>query len=536
MKPDQGCRGDLEFSTLPRLCAIAAERHGAAPAVVEGSVTLSYSELHAAVRKAARALVSLGVSPGERIAIWAPNVWEWAIAALGALSAGGVLVPINTRYKGAEAAYILEKSRATTLFTVRGFLDTDYPAMLRDFRAELPALRKIVLLRGDTSGDALDWTGFLEQGSVQHDTIVDARIAALGPDDLCDLQFTSGTTGHPKGVMCTHGQSLRAFRDWADIVGLRAGDRYLVVPPFFHTFGYKAGLLASLMVGATVLPHAVFEAGAVLSRIAEDDVHVVTGPPALYQSLLAHPKLPSTKLSSLRLAVTGAAVIPVELIHRMRQELGFETVLTAYGLTEGTGVATMCRRGDPPETIASTSGRAIPGLEVLVVDGAGLELPRGETGEVVIRGYTVTKGYFENESATAEAIDERGFLHTGDVGIMDGDGNLRITDRKKDMFIVGGFNAYPAEIEQALGRHPSVGQVAVVGMPDSRLGEVGVAFVVPRAGAAVNADELVAFCRERMANFKVPRRIAIVSELPMNASGKVQKFRLREQAKSLGEG
>jgi acyl-CoA synthetase (AMP-forming)/AMP-acid ligase II len=252
---------------------------------------------------------------------------------------------------------------------------------------------------------------------------------------------------------------------------------------------------------------------------------VLPGPPTLYQSILDHPRRAEHDLSSLRLAVTGAAVVPVELILRMRSELTFSTVLTAYGLTESTGTVTMCRRGDAPETIAETSGRAIPGLEVRVVDDAGVECRRGEPGEIVVRGYTVVRGYFEDPEATAEAIDAQGWLHTGDIGVMDEAGNVRITDRKKDMFIVGGFNAYPAEIEGALLRHPSVSQVAVVGVPDERMGEVGCAFVVPRPGVASTglAGELVAWARDQMANYKVPRRVEVVEALPTNASGKVLK-------------
>ena len=313
-----------------------------------------------------------------------------------------------------------------------------------------------------------------------------ARAASLGPDDLSDLIFTSGTTGYPKGAGATHGQSLRTFGTWASIVGLAPSDRYLVVNPFFHTFGYKAGILACLMAGATVVPEAVFDARRVMERVASERISVLPGPPTLYQGLLAEPSRRSYDLSSLRLGVTGAAVVPVELVHAMSAELGFETVLTAYGLTESCGTVTMCRRDYPPETVAATSGRAIPGLEVrAVVDGR--PVAQGEPGEIVVRGYTVMDGYWEDEAATAAAIDADGWLHTGDIGVMDAAGNVTITDRVKDMFVVGGFNAYPAEIEAILRRYDGVAQVAVVGIPDERMGEVGCAFVVPTAEAATAA-------------------------------------------------
>jgi acyl-CoA synthetase (AMP-forming)/AMP-acid ligase II len=463
------------------------------------------------------------------VAIWAPNVWEWIVAALATHSVGGAVVPINTRFKANEAGYVLAKSGARVLFTVRGFLDNDYVAMLRASDVKCPALAQIALLRGDATEGALSWGEFLRLGENIPVREALARAASVAPGDLSDIIFTSGTTGHPKGVMCSHAQSLRAFRDWSDTVGLTAGDRYLVVLPFFHTFGYKAGWLASFMMGATVLPQPVFDVPEVLRRVAKDRVSVLPGPPALYQSFLARPDLASFDLSTLRLAVTGAAVIPVELIHRMRRELHIETIITGYGLTEGTGVATMCRVGDDPETIATTSGRAIPGVEVRVVDDARNELPRGEPGEIVLRGYTVMQGYLDDPKETAAAIDAGGWLHTGDIGVMDARGYLRITDRKKDMFIVGGFNAYPAEIESVLLQHPAVALAAVVGAPDERMGEVGIAFLLLKAGATLVEEDFIAWCRERMANYKVPRRAIVVDALPMNATGKVLKYRLREQ-------
>jgi acyl-CoA synthetase (AMP-forming)/AMP-acid ligase II len=332
--------------------------------------------------------------------------------------------------------------------------------------------------------------------------------------------------------MTTHGQALRVQRSWIELVGLRAGDRYLIVNPFFHAFGYRAGWLSCLLSGATILPHAVFDVGAVLARVAAEKVTVLPGPPTLYQSILAAPERKRFDLSSLRLAVTGAAVVPVELVRRMRRELTFERIVTGYGLTESTGVATMCRHDDDPETIATTCGRAIPGVEVRVADDSGRALPPGESGEVVVRGFNVMRGYLDDQEATRQTIDSDGWLHTGDVGVLDERGYLRITDRKKDMFIVGGFNAYPAEIEAALAAHPKVVHAAVIGIPDERLGEVGMAFVVPAPGEPPTPEEIIAWARERVANYKVPRRVEIVSELPLTPSGKVQKFVLRERASS----
>ncbi|HEY8985405.1 MAG TPA: AMP-binding protein, partial [Streptomyces sp.] len=354
-----------------------------------------------------------------------------------------------------------------------------------------------------------------------------ASTTGLTGSSPSDIIFTSGTTGSPKGAVITHGQTLRGYDAWSELAGLREGDRYLIVNPFFHTFGYKAGVIACLTRGATMIPQPVFDVTTALANIAAEHVTVLPGPPTLHQSLLDHPARESYDLSSLRLVVTGAAVVPLRLVERLRDELGVATVLTAYGLSEASGIVTMCRRGDEPEVIATTSGRAIPGVEVRVVDAAGAALPSGRPGEVLVRGFNVMRGYYGEDAATREAITPDGWLRTGDVGVLDEAGNLRITDRIKDMYIVGGFNAYPAEIEQLLGLHPAVADVAVVGIPDARLGEVGKAYVVRRPGAVATGDDLIAWARREMANYKVPRVVEFVGELPRNASGKVVKGRLR---------
>ncbi len=524
------------WTSIPAMVRWAGTEYGDAEALVGNEERLTFAELRERVDRVARSLIGLGFEAGEVAAIWAPNIEQWPIAALAVLSCGGTLVPINTRYKGGEAVDLLRRSRATVLFTLTDFLDTDYVEMLRgaaggsvDDRPveDLPHLRDIVVLSGPTPAGCTEHSAFVARGESVSREEVDARVAALGPDSVSDIMFTSGTTGRSKGVVSTHGQTLRVFDSWSSIVGLRPGDRYLIVNPFFHTFGYKAGFVSAIMRGATIVPHAVYEADSVLRRVGEERISMLPGAPALYQGILNHPSLQEHDISSLRLGVTGAATIPVSLIERMRDELGFETVLTAYGLTESTGVVSICREGDDATTIATTSGRAIPDVEVAIVDVEGNQLPAGQAGEIVVRGYNVMRGYFEDPERTAEAIDADGWLHTGDIGVLDDRGYLDITDRLKDMFIVGGFNAYPAEIENTLVEHPSVAQAAVVGMPNDRLGEVGCAFVVARAGTVVDEAEIIAWARERMANFKVPRRVLAVEALPVNASGKVLKAELR---------
>jgi acyl-CoA synthetase (AMP-forming)/AMP-acid ligase II len=528
-------RGDLEWGTIPNLARSAAERFGDDEAIVddgdgggETGNTLSFRQLWEAAQEAARGFVAAGIEPGDRVALWAPNIWEWPVVLVGIQAAGGVVVPLNTRYKGTEAADILRRSRATALVTVQDFLGIDYVSLLGGH--DLPHLETTVVLRGDVPPGALAWSELVASGTGVDAAVVDHRLATLGPDDLSDIIFTSGTTGAPKGVMATHGQTLRAFAVWADLVGLERGDRYLVINPFFHSFGYKAGIVASLIAGATVVSQAVFDVAEAMANVARHRITCLPGPPTIYQTMLSHPDLASFDLSSLRKAVTGAAAIPVSLVEQMRTDLGLDTVLTAYGLTEATGFATSCQPGDDPETIATTSGRAIPDVEVQVVDDHVRELPPGEPGEIVVRGYNVMSGYFEDPEQTAETIDADGWLHTGDIGTMDRQGNIRITDRKKDMFIVGGFNAYPVEIENLLLGHGGIAQVAVIGVPDERLGEVGRAYVVPRAGEQLHPDEIIAWARENMANYKVPRSVELVDQLPLNAIGKVVKYQLRDQA------
>jgi HIP---CoA ligase len=511
--------------TLPHLAFDAARRFGAKTAIrTESGAVLSYGELGEAVSQAAAAFIAHGVARGDRVAVWAPNSAEWIVAALVLQAAGAALVPLNTRLKGREAGYILRSSGARLLLTVSSFLGVAYPALLAEER--LPDLEGVVLLDGGQGGTP--WAEFLAAGEASR-SAVERRLQSLSGEDLSDILFTSGTTGQPKGAQTTHAQNLRLFRMYAGRLGLRPDDRYLIVNPFFHSFGYKAGWLSCLIAGAAIHPHAVFDAKAVLRRVAEERITVLPGPPTLYQSLLAE-DFGAYDLSTLRVAITGAASVPVELVRRMRTDLGIDVVLTAYGLTETCGVVTMCEPCDSLETIARTAGKVVEGLELKLVDADGRPVAPGEPGEVLVRGYCVMKGYFDNPEETRKAIDAEGWLHTGDVAVQDARGYLAITDRKKDMFIVGGFNCYPAEIENLLLGHPAILQAAVVGMPHVRMGEVAKAFVVLRPGASAAPGEIIAWARENMANYKAPRFVEIVDALPLNASGKVQRFLLRERA------
>lgn len=516
-----------EFTTIPALCEWTARTYGHDTAIEDDGVTLSFVEFDALRRRIARAFMASGLEKGDKVMIWAPNSWKWFATAMGLVSAGGVLVPCSTRFRGAEVGELIQRSKARMIMSTGNFLDRYYPAMLS---AEQRApLHDLVVFDHAAEGDT-GWEAFLKRADAVDEAALDTRIASIGPDDLCDTLFTSGTTGYPKGVMYAHRQCLRAIDGWATRVGIQRGDRILVIPPFFHAFGYRSGAIVSLMRGAVLMPHLTFDPTEILDRVSREKISVIPGPPAIFHGMLQNPDLAKFDTSSLRLGLTGGSVVPSTLIRRMRSELGFAGVCNGYGLTECGGYGTMCFADDTAEVIANTAGKPMPGTEIRVRSPEGAFLPDGEPGEIVIRGDLTMKGYFENPEATAKTIDADGWLSTGDIGYFDTDGNLRIEDRVKDLFITGGFNCYPAEIERFLSAHDAVGQIAVIGVPDDRLGEVGKAFVVLRPGARITEAELIAWSRENIANFKVPRSVVFVDALPTSAQGKVVKDELRKLA------
>ncbi|NUU23537.1 MAG: AMP-binding protein [Streptomycetaceae bacterium] len=519
-------RYDREYLSIPNVVRSAAARFGDATALVDRNARWTFRELAQQMVRSVKAAIALGIAPGDRVGLCAPNSAEWIVAALGIQGAGGIVVPLNTRFKAGEQAYILRKCGATALFA-SAFLGNDYIAALHSAEPDLPALRRTVCVLGESSSADLSWREFLAVGSDVTAARAHEAIDRLGPDDVADVIFTSGTTGHPKGVILTHGQSLRAYGWMAEEYTFRPSDTFLIVPPFFHCFGYKAGWLASFMHGVTVVPMPVFDAGKALETIAAERVSIMLGPPTIFLDLLRHPARADYDLSSLRVSMTGGTTVPESLIHAMQKDLSFDIVMSAFGLTESSALVTTTRIGDPAETVARTTGRAIPDVQVAIVGDDGTRLPPGQDGEIVVRGYNVTRGYWDDPEATAATIDYDGWLHTGDIGRLDTDGNLSVVDRKKEMYIVGGFNAYPAEIEKLLLGHPAIDQVAVIGVPDERLGEVGCAFVVAKPGHEVGADELIVWARGAMANFKVPRYVRRVDQLPRNASQKVLKDELR---------
>ncbi len=523
-------------STIPAVLAAAARRFGDVPAVDDGDRRLTFAGLATTARAGASALIGRGMAPGDRVALWGTNTVDWVTADLAVLCAGGVVVPVNHRYRPAEAADIVTRA-GCRLVLADGPADAADAAAGsadaaggRNLAAEAVTFAAALPRPAVPAGPAVlalgDWATEAAAGDPDDPAVRD-RVAALGPSQVSHVQFTSGTTGRPKGAMLTHGAMTLTTATWVGVVGLRPGDGYPVIAPFSHIGGHKTAILAALTSGATLRPMPALDVDALVDLVGRGAVSFLQGPPALFHAVLAEVTRRGTDTAAVRSVVTGAAVVPPELVRRLYDVLGVEAVITSYGITEATGVCTMTRPDDPVDVVAGTCGRAIDGVALRICDPAGAEVPAGQAGELQVRGPNVMAGYLDDPAATAEAVDPDGWLHTGDVGTVDGDGNLRILDRLKDMVVVGGLNVYPAEVERVLADHPSVDQAAVVGVPDDRMGEVPLAFVVAAGCTAVDPAALEAHCRDQLAGFKVPRRYQVVDGLPVNPAGKVDKRALR---------
>ncbi|WP_417373891.1 AMP-binding protein [Glutamicibacter protophormiae] len=535
--------------TIPALVAYAAEHFTDREALVDGPVRLSFAELAEQVRRTSAALIASGVKHGDKVAIWAPNTARWVIAALAATSVGAAMVPLNSRYRGIEAHQILSRAEARVLFVAEGFLDTSYTRLLIEGAAQLgytdeahvvpglPKLKTLVSLPAGESGAPVDtavlplsgWDDFLAAGLGADPALVAERAAQVTAEDIADVIFTSGTTGRSKGVISAHRQSLGVSYAWADHAQITEEDRYLVVSPFSHTFGYKVGILVCLATGAAIYPMATFDLDETVRLLREEKISVIPGAPTIHQSILDHPNFPAAEETNWRLAVLGSAMVPDRLLERLRTEARVQQLTTAYGLSEAV-VVTMCRPGDSAHTVTSTAGRPTAGFEVRVVDTAGRNVPAGTAGEVLVRGENVMLGYLDDPEATAKAIDADGWLHTGDMGKLNEDGYLSIVDRIKDMFTVGGFNVYPAEVENTIGSLDGVSACAVIPQPDDRMGEVAHAVVEVLPGSQLTEQDVITHCRKWLANYKVPRSVEITAQLPRNAAGKILKRSIRPLA------
>lgn len=504
-------------------------------AIIDQGCKISYQELNERVNQLARGLIELGVRKGEKVGLWMPNVPKWVIAYFAIARIGAVVVPMNTRYKSHEVHYILQNSEATTLFMADTFVGIDYRKMIGEVRENLPGLKHIIV-SGEKGSDMHTFDEVVALGTSHlDDGKIDKREAICDPRDNVFILYTSGTTGNPKGAMLSHHNIAENARQVTQVLHTSEKDTFLLAVPFFHCFGCVMGIMGAITWGASLVPMSVFKAKEALELIEEEEVSILYGVPTMFVLELEEYRKGKDDgsqydVSSLRTGIMAGAPCPVEVMRGTMEELGCN-VSIAYGLTEASPVITMTRFDDSLERRVETVGKALPGIEVKITDDDRWSLPPGEMGELTCRGYNVMLGYYKMPGKTAEVIDEEGWLYSGDLATVDEEGYVKIVGRKKDMLITGGFNVYPAEIEEYLFTHPKVQNVSVVGVPDKVMGEVAIAHIIPREGMTIDPQEIVDYCMGKIANFKVPRYVEIVDEFPMTQSGKIQKFRLREVAK-----
>ena len=513
----------LRGETIGQMWDDVVAVHGARPALVSRhqGIRWSYAELHEQVERCARALLAAGVAKGDRVGIWSPNNAEWVIVQFATAKIGAILVNVNPSYRAHELEYALRQSGCSLLILAPGFRDADYGQLLA--AVDTPQLRRSVVL-------GREWDELLALADRAGDEALPAREAECDFDDPINIQYTSGTTGFPKGATLSHHNILNNGHFIGEILGYSPDDRVCIPVPFYHCFGMVLGNLAVVTHGACiVVPGEAFDARAVLETVAEERCTSLYGVPTMFIAELADPDFARFDLTSLRTGIMAGSPCPIEVMKRVRSEMHMDEVTICYGMTETSPVSTQTRRDAPLEQQVSTVGMVHPHVEVKIVDPeSGRTLSRGEPGELCTRGYSVMLGYWENEQATREAIDEARWMHTGDLALMDGEGYVNIVGRIKDMVIRGGENIYPREIEEFLYSHPAIADVQVIGVPDERYGEEVCAWVVLRDGAELDEEGLKAYCRGQIARFKIPRYVRFVDAFPMTVTGKVQKFRMRE--------
>ena len=522
--------------TLSDVLRDATEQFPQRNAILDPSgVTLTYEELNARVDRLARGLLEIGVAKGDKVGLWMPNVPEWVVAYFAIARIGAVVVPMNTRYKTHEIQYILDDSEATTLFAVGSFVGIDYIEMIGGIRDGLPNLKHVVIV--GEPGEEMH--GFAEVvalgGGLLGDAALAEREARCNPSDNVFILYTSGTTGSPKGAMLSHHNIAKNAEQVTEVLHTTEEDVFLIAVPFFHCFGCVMGIAGSIRWGAAMVPMELFRPKAALELVERFGVSVLYGVPTMFVLELEENRKGKEDgtpydVSTLRTGIMAGAPCPIEVMRGTMQELHCN-VSIAYGLTEASPVITMTRFDDSIERRVETVGRALEGIEVKIADDDRNPVPTDEMGELACRGYNVMLGYYRAPEVTAETIDQEGWLYSGDLATMDDEGYVKIVGRKKDMLICGGFNVYPAEIEEYLFTHPKVQNASVIGVPDDVFGEVAAAYIIPREGETIDPQEIVDYCIGEIANFKVPRYVEIVDEFPMTQSGKVQKFRLREIAR-----
>jgi acyl-CoA synthetase (AMP-forming)/AMP-acid ligase II len=536
-----------QWPTLPAALADAAARCPDTIGVIDGDVRLTYLDYSERSLAVARALIAAGIGPGDRVAVWLQNRAEWPVICLGIWRAGAIIVPINTRLKGLEAADMLERTRAKVLLAIPSLVGIDYLTLLHDacgppvavaaetrgrpFRDLTDLTLAVYLDDGPGTEGCVPYADFLATADRVDAAVVAEREAALQPDDPAELLFTSGTTGKPKAVTLGHQQLLRSYWDWSGIVELDEHDRFLLTSPYAHGPGINGNIVASLIRRFASVVVDVFDAPTVLDLVLREGVTAMLGPANLYARLMAAAQargLDKDDTPRLRLAILGMAGIPPELIARLRDEWSVDRICNAYGAIEST-VVSMTRRDDPPSVVETSTGRALPGVELRVVDDDNVDVAPGEPGELLIRSFAVMQGYWGAPDATAEAVEPDGWFHSGDIVTRDMAGNVTIVDRKKEVFMVNGFNVYPAEVEGLLLHHPGLAHSAVVAVPDEGSGETGVAYVVPRTGVSVDPVEVASWARGAMAGYKAPRHVVVLDELPVAATGKTDRAGLRQR-------
>ena len=506
------------------------------------NVRLTYAELHARVDAVAAGLCALGLQPGERIGIWSPNTVEWVISQFATAKAGLILVNINPAYRLAELEYALNKVECIALITARRFKGSDYLEMLRHLAPELASAKpghlraaKLPHLRTVIALDTVAHAGILRFEDIAALATDDSRAALQGlaaslqPDDSINIQFTSGTTGLPKGATLTHFNILNNGYFTGRSIRLTDQDRLCIPVPLYHCFGMVVGVLMCITHGATmVFPSEAFEPKAVLEAVSAERCTALHGVPTMFIAELDHPDFAQYDLSSLRTGIMAGAPCPIEIMQRVIREMHMREVTIAYGMTETSPVSFQSNPDDPLERRVSTIGRVHPHVQVKIIDTDGRVVPRGVKGELCTRGYSVMRGYWNDEEKTRDSIDSAGWMRTGDLAVIDADGYGNIVGRLKDMIIRGGENVYPREIEEFLFRHPKIQDVAVFGVPDQRLGEQIAAWVKLRAGLTASAEDIQAFCQGQIAHYKIPHYVQFVEEFPLTVTGKIQKFMMRE--------
>ena len=485
----------------------------------------TYSELDVEVDEVALGLMAAGVAKGDRVGIWAPNCAEWVLVQYATAKIGAVLVNVNPAYRAHELSYVINQSGMTTLISAVSHRTSDYRAMIEQVRPDCPGLRDVIHLGEDS------WRALVETGSRSDHHLLDERMATLSFDDPINIQYTSGTTGFPKGATLSHHNILNNGYFVTEVLGFTEADRVCLPVPFYHCFGMVMGNLGATSHGSTiVIPAPAFDPGLTLKAVAEERCTALYGVPTMFIAELSHPDFASYDLSTLRTGIMAGSPCPVEVMKRVVDEMHMAEVTIAYGMTETSPVSTMTRREDDLDRRTSTVGTVMPHVEVKIVDPAtGLEVPRGVAGELCTRGYSVMLGYWAEPAKTAEAVDAAGWMHTGDLAVMDAEGYVNISGRIKDMVIRGGENVYPREIEEFLYSHPDIADVQVVGVPDVKYGEELMAWVVMKPDREpLTAEAVREFCHGQLAHYKIPRYVHVVDGFPMTVTGKVRKVEMRE--------